>query len=151
LALGDRTAQEKDDFAVSAALRALVVIAKPPVELRRIVVPLLDADLDDGRSAWRGRNQRLGRPHHRGADTETLKRWKNAEGPEMDDPFLRLTTEVEAEPSDRLPVRERQKEDDFVAVFGHCLSHVIRLDRLFAVPLKTIEIPVAERPNFERE
>ena len=69
----------------------------------------------------------------------------------MDDSFLRLTTEVEAESSNRLPVRERQKEENIVAVFGHCVSHVVRLDRLFAVPLKTIEIPVAERPNFDRE
>jgi hypothetical protein len=69
----------------------------------------------------------------------------------MDDPFFRLSTEVEAEPSDRLPVRERQNEDDIVALFGHCLTHVVRLDRLFAVPLKTIEIPVPERPNLDRE
>ena len=151
LDLGDRTAQEKDDFARSAALGALVVVAETPVELRRAVIPLLDADLDDRRSAWRGRNQQLGCPHHCSADTETLKRWKNAEGPEMDDPFLRLTTEVEAEPSNRLPVRERKEEDDIVASFGHCLSQVVRLDRLFAVPLKTIEIPGAERPNLDRE
>ena len=57
LDLGDRTAQEKDEVAVSAALGALVVVAEPPVELRGVVIPLLDADLDDGRSAWRGRNQ----------------------------------------------------------------------------------------------
>jgi hypothetical protein len=59
LDLGDRTAQQKDDFAVSAALGALVVVAEPPIELRRVVIPLVDADLDDGRSARRGRNQRI--------------------------------------------------------------------------------------------
>lgn len=69
----------------------------------------------------------------------------------MDDPFVRLTTEVEAESSNWVPVRERQKEENIVALFGHCVPHVVRLDRLFAVPLKTIEIPVAEGPNLDRK
>jgi hypothetical protein len=46
LDLGDRAAQEKNDFAVSAALDALVAVTEPTVELRRVVIPLLDADLD---------------------------------------------------------------------------------------------------------
>jgi hypothetical protein len=49
---------------------------------------------------------------HRGADAETLKRWKEAEGPEMDDAFGRLAAEGEAQSSDRLPVRQRHEEDD---------------------------------------
>ena len=148
LDLGDRTVQEKDDAAVSAALDAVIAVAESPVELRCVVIPRVDADLDDGRSPWRGRDQRLGRPHHRGADAEALKGWKDAEGPELDDAFGGRSL---GRAADGLPVRQRQKEDDIGAVFGHCLSHVVGLDCLFAVPLKTIEIAVAERPNLDRE
>src|SRR4051794_11011773 len=106
-------------------LDAFIAVAESPVELRRVSIPLIDSDLDDGSSPGRGSNQQLGRPHDRGADPETLKRRKNAEGPEMDDAFLRLPAEVDAESSDRLPVRQRQKKDDIVASFGRRLSHVV--------------------------
>ena len=149
--VGDPTAQEKDDLTISTVLDIVIAVAESPVELRRLVIPLVDADLDHRRPPWRRRDERLGRPDHRCADAEALKRWKDAEGPEMDDAFRRLSAEVEAEPSNGLPVRKRQKEEDIVASLGHCLSHVVGLDRLLAVPLKAVEIPVAERSNLDQE
>jgi hypothetical protein len=69
----------------------------------------------------------------------------------MQDAFLRLATEVEAEPSNRLPVRQPRAGRGLVASFGYRGSHVVGLDRLLAVPRETIEIAVAERPNLDGE
>jgi hypothetical protein len=129
LELGDRTARENDDRAVSAALDTARAVAEWPVERRR-------------RDSTRPRRPRRGslpvaRPRSAtrppasspGADAETLKRGKNGEGPEMQDAFLRLATEVEAEPSNRLPVRQPRAGRGLVASFGHRGSHVLCLDR----------------------
>jgi hypothetical protein len=69
----------------------------------------------------------------------------------MHDAFLRLATEVEAEPSNRLPVRQPRAGRGPRRLVRHRRSHVLGLDRLLAVPLETIEIALAERPNLDGE
>jgi hypothetical protein len=130
LELGDRTARENDDRAVSAALDTARAVAELTVERRRVVIPRVHADLDEG-SLPVARPRSATRPpaSSPGADAETLKRGKNGEGPEMQDAFLRLATEVEAEPSNRLPVRQPRAGRGLVASFGHRGSHVLCLDR----------------------
>src|SRR5919199_3295140 len=151
LDLRDPTAEEKDALAVAAALAAGIAIAEPPVELRRVVIPLVDADLDDGCASRRRSDERFGVAHQRRTDAQALKRGKHAEGPEMDDAFRCLSPEVDSESPDRPPVRQCEEEDDRVASFGDGLSEVVGLDRLLAVPLEPVEISLAERPNLDRE
>jgi hypothetical protein len=45
--------EEKDDLTVSAALDTVIAVSESPVELRRVVIPLIHADLEHGRAPWR--------------------------------------------------------------------------------------------------
>jgi hypothetical protein len=69
----------------------------------------------------------------------------------MHDAFRCLPPEVDAEPCNGPSVCHRQEEHDIGASFGEHPSDVVRLDRLLAIPFEFVEIPLAERPNLDRE